>query len=99
MRPGYQEPSRRNLSPAVLRSSGVAWVRRCTRSKGTVAILDFRYLVGTPAGIEYFTKHHELGLFTDEEYRAAFAEAGLEVRHDAEGLIGRGLYIGTRAPA
>jgi SAM-dependent methyltransferase len=66
-------------------------------ASGTVAILDFRYLVGTPEGIEHFTEHHELGLFTDEEYRAAFAAAGLAVAHNAEGLIGRGLYIGTRA--
>jgi SAM-dependent methyltransferase len=64
--------------------------------EGTVARFDFHYLVGTPAGIEHFTEQHELGLFTDEEHRAAFAAAGLNVTHDAEGLMGRGLYIGTR---
>jgi SAM-dependent methyltransferase len=64
---------------------------------GKVAILDFHYLVGTPEGIERFTERHELGLFTDEEYRTAFRQAGLDVAHDAEGLIGRGLYIGTHA--
>jgi SAM-dependent methyltransferase len=63
---------------------------------GTVAKFDFHYLVATPAGIEHFTEHHELGLFTDDEHRAAFAAAGLDVHHDAHGLIGRGLYIGTR---
>ena len=61
----------------------------------TVAILDFHYLAGTPQGIEYFTEHHELGLFTDADYRAAVTEAGLDVLHEAEGLMGRGLYIGT----
>jgi len=66
---------------------------------GRVAILDFHYLVGTPDGIEHFTEHHELGLFTDEEYRAAFKETRMDVVHDAEGLIGRGLYIGTHAHA
>src|SRR5262249_13065235 len=35
---------------------------------GRVAILDFHYLVGTPAGVEQFSEHHELGLFTDEQY-------------------------------
>ena len=64
-------------------------------ASGTVAILDFHYLVGTPEGVVHFTERHELGLFTDEEYRAAITEAGLMVAYDAEGLIGRGLYIGT----
>jgi SAM-dependent methyltransferase len=65
--------------------------------EGAVAILDFHYLVGTPEGVEHFTEHHELGLFTDEEYRHAFTSAGLEVAHDHDGIIGRGLYIGTPA--
>ena len=65
--------------------------------KAPSRILDFHYLVGTPEGVEHFTEHHELGLFTDEEYRNAFTAAGLQVAHDPEGLIGRGLYIGTLA--
>ena len=63
-----------------------------------VAVLVFHYLVGTPARIEYFTERHELGLFTRDEYEEAFLAAGLEVEHDPEGLIGRGLFIG-RAPS
>jgi hypothetical protein len=57
---------------------------------------DFHYLVGTPAGIEHFTERHEMGLFTDEQHRAAFTAAGLDVAYDAEGLMGRGVYIGIR---
>ena len=64
--------------------------------RDNIALLDFHYLVATPEGIEHFTEHHELGLFTDAEYRHAFTGAGLDVTHDAEGLIGRGLYIGAR---
>lgn len=64
-----------------------------------VAMLDFHYLVGTPEGVEHFTEHHELGLFADEQYRAAFTQAGLDVTRDDEGLIGRGLYVGTREVA
>ena len=57
---------------------------------------DFHYLVGTPDGVEHFTERHELGLFTDEEHMGAFESAGLSVVHDREGLMGRGLFIGTR---
>jgi hypothetical protein len=66
--------------------------------EGNVAILDFHYLVATAEGIEHFTERHELGLFTEEEYLAAFAQAGLEARHDREWLGGRGMYIGVRPP-
>ena len=61
-----------------------------------LSILDFNYLVATPAGVEHFTERHELGLFTHEEYLAAFQATGLEVTFLTEGLIGRGLYIGSK---
>lgn len=64
--------------------------------RDNLAIVDFHYLIGTPDGIEYFAEHHELALYTHEEYRAAFGAAGLRVVHDAEGLTGRGLYIGLQ---
>ena len=65
--------------------------------EGRLAIMNFEYLIGTPAGIEAFSERHEVGLFTDEEYRQAFSAVGLSVEHDPEGLIGRGLYIAQRA--
>jgi hypothetical protein len=64
-----------------------------------MSVLDFHYLVATPAGVEHFTERHELGLFRHEDYIAAFTAAGLQVVHDPEGLIGRGLYIGVRPTA
>ena len=66
------------------------WVRR-----DNLIVWTFHYLVGTPEKVEHFTELHEIALFTDAEYRAAFAAAGMTVTHDAEGLTGRGLYIGT----
>ena len=58
--------------------------------------LEFEYLVATPAGIEHFSELHEAGMFTDDDYRGALEAAGLAVELDPEGLMGRGLYIGTR---
>ncbi len=64
-----------------------------------ISLIEFQYLVGTAQEISHFTEHHELGLFTEEQHRDAFALAGLEVHHDPEGLMGRGLYITQRGPA
>lgn len=67
--------------------------------EGDVAILDFHYLVATPAGVEHLSERHELGLFTEAQYRRALAAAGLDVTYEAEGLMGRGLYLGIRSLA
>jgi SAM-dependent methyltransferase len=60
-----------------------------------ISILDFHYLVATPAGIETFTERHELALFTHEEYLAAFTACGMEPILDPEGPSGRGIYVGV----
>jgi len=66
--------------------------------EGSMSIIDFHYLVGTPEGVTHFTERHELGLFTVEEMLGAFKEAGLAVKYDPEGLDGRGLYLARRSP-
>jgi hypothetical protein len=64
--------------------------------EGDVSTLDIHYLVGRPEGVESFTEHHRLALFSHDAYMTAFRAAALEVTHDPVGLLGRGLYIGVR---
>jgi ubiquinone/menaquinone biosynthesis C-methylase UbiE len=66
--------------------------------RGRISVLDFEYLAGTRKGIEQLSEYHEFGLFSHEEYMAAFVKAGLDVLHDPEGVDGRGLYIGRKPP-
>lgn len=68
-----------------------------SKTDGPVSVLDLHHMVATPEGIETFVTHHRMGLFADWEYRDAFSLAGLTVERDEEGLMGRGLYIGTRS--
>jgi SAM-dependent methyltransferase len=63
---------------------------------GRLSFFDLHYLIGTPEGTEHFVERHELGLFETDEMHTVFSEAGLEVSYDAEGLTGRGLFIGRR---
>ena len=67
-----------------------------SQQDGILAVMDLHYLVATPAGVEYFTELHEIALFSDEEYRAAFEDAGLKVVYDPEGPMGYGLYLGLQ---
>jgi SAM-dependent methyltransferase len=67
-----------------------------TRVEDGVSVLDMEYLIGTPEGIERRSEVHELGLFSADVMRNAFAAAGLSVEYDPEGLMGRGIYIGAR---
>jgi SAM-dependent methyltransferase len=62
--------------------------------EGRLSYFDLHYLVGTPEGTEHFVERHELGLFETDEMLAALSGVGLRVTYDAEGLTGRGLFIG-----
>jgi SAM-dependent methyltransferase len=68
-----------------------------SRRDGNASILHYNYMVAARDGVRTFNEPHRLMLFTDEEYRRAFARARLTVEYDPGGLTGRGLYIGTRA--
>jgi SAM-dependent methyltransferase len=64
---------------------------------GNRSIMEFHYLIGSVDGIEHRTEVHHMTLFTDDEYRAAFGAAGLDVELDQPGPSGRGAYVGTRS--
>jgi SAM-dependent methyltransferase len=61
-----------------------------------ISTTEMHYLVATPNGVEHFVQEHHPYLFTNDEMRDAFEDAGFDVDYDAEGLIGRGLWICSR---
>jgi SAM-dependent methyltransferase len=66
-----------------------------SRVEDGASVMDFHYLVARPGQpMQHLVETHALGLFTEAEYRAALEAAGLVVEHDANGLVGRGLWIG-----
>ena len=72
-------------------------VRRSrTEIVGRLSRLHFDYEITEGGHTRHAAEVHELGLFTEEEMRSAFASNGLAVEYDAEGLIGRGLYLARR---
>jgi SAM-dependent methyltransferase len=73
----------------------IAWMHQ-QRRDGRVSWMDVHYLVATSQGVGHYEERHELGLFTDDEYRGAMERAGLAVAFDPVGF-GRGLYIGSAA--
>ena len=64
-----------------------------SRVEGRRSILELHYLVATPGQVRHLVDEHRLGLFTNEEYAQAFESAGLVAELDAEGLMGRGLWV------
>ena len=75
----------------------IAWMYTNERV-GDLARWENHFLVGTPDGVDTFVEVHEAGLFTDAQYRHAFASAGLAmIEWDPEGPWGRGLYVAHRS--
>lgn len=65
-----------------------------SRNLGERSSTEFHYLIATSKGIERMEETHELGLFSDAQYREAFRLARLSVERLDEGLVGRGVYVG-----
>jgi SAM-dependent methyltransferase len=69
-------------------------------TEGEVSVMEMQHLVATrEAGVEHFVERHALGLFTVDQHLAAFSAAGLDARHEPEGLIGRGIYTAVSRAA
>jgi SAM-dependent methyltransferase len=80
--------------PLVAESDGWSVVRmNDSRVEGRLSIMRFHYLVGRPGKVDHFVEEHAPALYSEEEYAAAFAAAGLSASLDPEGLMGRGLWI------
>ena len=69
----------------------IAWMYTNERV-GDLAHWENHFLVGTPDGVDAFVEVHEAGLFTDAQYRHAFASAGLAIDR-----VGPGGALGARA--
>ncbi|HSX41459.1 MAG TPA: class I SAM-dependent methyltransferase [Candidatus Saccharimonadales bacterium] len=85
----------RTLSANFVPEEAVARITQ-SRRRGNRAELDMHFFVDWHNRPRYFVTHHELTLFTSDQYMAAFAQAGLDVHHHPYGLMGRGLFIGVK---
>jgi SAM-dependent methyltransferase len=95
----FPEQFREGYFEALLADAPELKIARIGRTQrhddGCTVIMHF--LVGTPEGTECFEERIPMGLFTHGQYEKAFKAAGLSVQFDSAGLMGRGLFIGTRS--
>lgn len=61
-----------------------------------ISTLHFEYLIGTPGKIDHEIERHELGLFTVDEMKQCFEDAGLVATFYEDGISGRGLYTARK---
>ncbi|ULQ52433.1 class I SAM-dependent DNA methyltransferase [Flavihumibacter fluvii] len=74
----------------------IAWMYT-SKKEGNVSVFDIHYMVGTPRGVDEFTERHEMGLWTDAQYKAAFESAGIEnVEFIRTDYFRRGMYYGRK---
>ena len=58
-----------------------------------ISRLRFEYTIETEGQTRHASEVHDLGLFTVTELLDTFSAVGLDARHDARGLTGRGLFV------
>jgi SAM-dependent methyltransferase len=90
--PENWKPGSQFIHPGQIGSDAVVRMSVSLR-ENNLSVMLLHYMRGTPAGIEHYDERLELGLFTRGEMTDALCAAGLDVRYDDEGLMGRGLYV------
>ena len=60
---------------------------------GALSKIRFYYLIAKREGIERFEEDHELALYTVEEMKFCFQEAGMIANYDPQGIFDRGIYV------
>jgi len=88
-----------NVNALAETADGVAAARVArTWRQGDRSVLDMRYLIATADnGFEQEQERHELTLFSDEAYRAAFEAASLEPEVVASPMQDRDRYVAVRS--
>lgn len=72
----------------------ITWMYTSGTPRDQLASVDIHYLVGRPERVDSFVERHEWGLFTHDQHITALRNAGLTANYLADGLFGRGLYLG-----
>jgi SAM-dependent methyltransferase len=71
--------------------------RTSARRRPEALAIDFEFSVEAPDASARYRERHNVKLFTNSAYSAAFGRAGLIARYDGDGPAGRGMWI-LRAP-
>lgn len=64
---------------------------------GSSMCITAKYLVGEPTGIREFCTEDTLRLFREDQYAAAFTQAGMTVEYLPAAATDRGLFVGARS--
>jgi ubiquinone/menaquinone biosynthesis C-methylase UbiE len=74
----------------------ICWMYATAPAKNNVISQNISWMIGTPSGVETFEEVHEWGLFSADDWQAAFDAASLDHDYDPVGPFNRGMYILTR---
>jgi SAM-dependent methyltransferase len=94
--PGVLDPAYRDTRTLEVEGQRIVRVGR-TEVEARLSRVRFDYEINEPGGVRHASEVHELGLFTTEELRGSFQEAGLRAEYDPTGLTGRGLFVAKAA--